>query len=300
MLVASKSLMRKARKKHYAIPSFNTVNLEISKAIFGAAERMNAPLMIQVTETTIAYAGLENIFATVQQLEKESNVPVSIHLDHGKHLPLIKKVIGLGFKSVMVDASNYSFNKNVAITKKVVSMARRKGCTVEAELGALKRIGSKGQQLTDPKEAKLFVEKSGCDALAIAIGTSHGAHKFRRKPELDFERLEEISELVSIPLVLHGASSVPKTLVQKCNRFGAKLTKTAGVPEKDLRKAIKFGVAKVNIDTDLRLAFTAGLRTYLSKNPKDFDPRKALSLAQLYTQEVCEHKLKVFGTKGNA
>ncbi len=300
MFRAAKPLLGKARKGHYAIPSFNTTNLEVSKATFAAAERMKAPLMIQTTETTIDYAGLENIFSIVQALEKKSNVPVCLHMDHGKRLPLIKKAISLGFKSVMIDASKHPLKKNIAITKKVVSFARKRGCSVEAELGALKKIGSREEHLTDPEEAKLFVEKSGCDALAVAIGTSHGAYKFEGKPRLDFERLKEISEVVSIPLVLHGASSVPKELVLKCNRYGARLKHTQGVPEKDLKKAIKLGVAKINIDTDLRLAFTAGLREYHAKNPKSFDPRKALSLAEQLTQKVCEDKLKAFGAKGKA
>ena len=292
--------MKKARRQHYALPAFNTANLELSRAIFLAAERMKTPLIIQVTEATAAYAGLENIFGIVQQLEKNSKIPVCLHLDHGKRLPLIKKAISLGFKSVMVDASKFSLKKNIAVTKKVVSMARRRDCSVEAELGSLKRIGSKQQHLTSPKEARLFVEKTGCDSLAVAIGTSHGAYKFRGKPKLDFERLEEISRLVSVPLVLHGASSVPKSLVQKCNRFGARLKSTVGVPEKDLRKAIRLGVSKVNIDTDLRLAFTAGLREFHAKNRRDFDPRNALSHAQLLVQRVAEQKLALFGARGKA
>ena len=300
MFKQAKPLLTKAVKGRYALPSFNTTNLEVSRAIFQAAEREKAPLMIQVTETTIRYAGLENIFGIMQGLERKAKVPVCVHLDHGKYLPLIKNCIDIGFKSVMVDASNYPLKKNIAITKKVVSMAKRKGCSVEAELGALKRLGSKGQNLTDPEEAKIFVDKTNCDSLAVAIGTSHGAHKFKGRSKLDFSRLKEINELVSVPLVLHGASSVPKGLVQKCNRFGAKISKAKGVSESDLRKAIKLGVAKINIDTDLRLSFTAGMREFYAKNPKDFDPRNALLHAQDLTQTVCGHKLVLFGAKGKA
>ncbi len=294
------SLLRQAKKGRYALPSFNTSNLEVSKAIFQAAEKTKSPLMIQVTESTIRYAGLENVFGIVQEFERNAKVPVCVHLDHGKHLSLIKNCIDIGFKSVMVDASKYSLKKNIAITKKVVLMAKSKGCSVEAELGALKRLGSSDSHLTDPQEAKFFVEKTNCDSLAVAIGTSHGAHKFKGKSKLDFSRLKEINELVSVPLVLHGASSVPKELVQKCNRFGAKISKAKGVSETDLKKAIKFGVAKINIDTDLRLAFTAGMREFYAKNPKDFDPRNALLLAQDLTQKVCVHKLVLFGAKGKA
>lgn len=298
MFVSGNFLLSKASSKGYALPAFNTGNLEVSMALFSASEKLRAPLFIQVTEATIAYAGLENIFSIVKQLEKNASVPVCIHLDHGRDFSIIKKCIGFGFKSVMVDASKFSLKKNIALTKKVVLIAKRKNCSVEAEIGALKGPGS--DKLTVPKEAKFFVEKTKCDSLAIAIGTSHGAHKFSGKPELDFERLKEIQELVSIPLVLHGASSVPPALVQKCNRFGAKISNAKGVPESNLRKAIKMGIAKINIDTDLRLAFTAGLREFHAKNPKDFDPRNALVHAREIVQQTAEHKIKLFGSKGKA
>jgi fructose-bisphosphate aldolase class II len=255
--------------------------------------------MVSVTESTIEYAGLETIISLVKQLESCSKVPVCIHLDHGKSPKTISKCISLGFKSVMVDASRLPFKKNVAFTKKFVRPAHKRDCSVEAELGALKRIGP-DQHLTDPKEARLFVEKTGCDALAVAIGTSHGAYKFSGKPKLDFARLLEIKEHVSIPLVLHGASSVPKGLVEKANRFGARLKKTQGVPESDLKKAIRLGVAKINIDTDLRLAFTAGLREFHSRNPRDFDPRNALGHARSLVQKTAEEKLALFGASGKA
>jgi len=300
MFKASKPLLRRARRKGYALPAFNTSNLEMSKALLAAAEKSRSPLLIQVTESAIKYAGLESIFGIVQQLERSSTVPVCLHLDHGKNLLTIRKCLALGFKSVMVDASMHSLSKNVSITKKVVSIAHRKNCSVEAELGSLKRIGSKGQHLTGPKEAEAFVKATGCDLLAVAIGTSHGAYKFRGKPRLDFERLEEISELVSIPLVLHGASSVPGFLVSKSNRFGARLSKAVGVPDKGLRRAIKLGIAKINIDTDLRLAFTAGIREFHARNPKDFDPRHALGNASSLVQEVAEQKIALFKARGKA
>jgi fructose-bisphosphate aldolase class II len=300
MFISSKTLLRKARRGGYALPAFNTSNLETSKALLAAAEKAKSPLLIQITESTIKYAGLESIFAVVQQLEKHSKVPVCIHLDHGKHLPTIRKCLSLGFRSVMVDASRYSLKKNVAITKKAVSLAKRRGCSVEAELGSLKRIGSRGQNLTDPNQARLFVEATGCDSLAVAIGTSHGAHKFKAGPKLDFERLGEISETVSIPLVLHGASSVPSVLVKKNNQFGARLSSTAGVPDKDIKRAIKLGVSKINIDTDLRLAFSAGIREFHSRKPKDFDPRHALKHASSLVQEVAGQKIAWFGARGRA
>lgn len=300
MFRAAKHLLVSARKGHYALPSFNTCNFEVSRALILAAEAMDSPLMVQITESSIRYAGLENIFGIVQELERNASVPVCVHLDHGKDLALVRKCISIGFKSVMVDASKYPFAKNVAVTKKVVAMAKGKGCSVEAELGALKKIGSKEEHLTDPKEAMLFVEKTGCDSLAVAIGTSHGAYKFDGKARLDLARLKEISRLVSIPLVLHGASSVPKGLVQKCNAFGAKISNAKGVPESELRKAIRLGVAKINIDTDLRLAFTAGMREFYAQNPKDFDPRPALLHAQGILQKVAGQKIAIFGAKNRA
>lgn len=300
MFKASKPLLVSARKNRFALPAFNTANLEISKALLSAAEKTHSPLLIQVTESSAKFAGLENLFGIVQQLEKQASVPVCIHLDHGKDMDLIKKCISLGFKSVMVDASAFPLQQNISTVRKVVSIAKKKGCSVEAELGALKKIGSEGQNLTDPKEAKIFVRKSGCDALAVAIGTSHGAYKFEGAAKLDFERLKEISELVPIPLVLHGASSVPADLVMKCNMFGGQLSNTAGVPEADLKKAISLGIAKINIDTDLRLAFTAGLREFHAKNPKDFDPRNALKQAMQLVRQVAEQKIVLFGAEGKA
>lgn len=298
MFVSGKTLLTKAKGKGYALPAFNTSNLEVSKALFAAAERMKAPLLIQTTESAIKYAGHENIVSLIKAMEKSADIPVCLHLDHGKNLRVVKKSIALGYKSVMIDASRHSFKKNVAVTRKVVRMAHAKKCSVEAELGALGRIGS--VKLTDPAQAEQFVKKTGCDSLAVAIGTSHGAYKFKAKPKIDLKRLKEISELVSIPLVLHGASAVPPSLVQKCNRFGGKLSKARGVPDNSLRKAIRLGVSKINIDTDLRLAFTAGLREFHAKNPKNFDPRDSLSLAELLTQEVAEQKLALFGAKGKA
>jgi len=297
MFRASKGLLEDARAEGYALPAFNTMNLETSKAIFDACSRLKAPVLIQVTESTARYAGLENIFGIVKQLEKQASVSACIHLDHGKDQVLIKKCLGLGFKSVMVDASAFPFRKNLAITRKVVLAARKLGCSVEAELGSLRNSKA---SFTQPGEAGAFVKKTGCDSLAVAIGTSHGAYKFQGRPRLDLERLAAIGGLVSVPLVLHGASSVSPALVRKCNRFGAKISGARGVPEKSIKKAIKLGIAKINIDTDLRLAFTAGLREFHSKNPKSFDPREALSHARRLVQDEAESKIRMFGAKGKA
>ncbi len=298
MFVSGKAMLGKARTGHYAIPGFNTSNLEVSQALFQAAEESNAPLLIQTTESTIKYAGLRNIFSIISSMEKSAGIPACLHLDHGKDLKLIRQCLEIGYKSVMVDASSHSFEKNVAITKMVAAIAHRKKASVEAELGTLGRIGK--AKLTDAKQAKLFVEKTGCDALAVAIGTSHGAYKFEGRPRIDLERLKQISEAVDVPLVLHGASSVPKELVNRANIFGARLQHAKGLSERQLRKAIKLGIAKINIDTDSRLAFTASLREYLRKNPEEFDPRKYLSHCREAVKETALEKIALFGCRGKA
>lgn len=298
MFFSSKPLLKKARRYGYALPGFNTSNLEVTQALFKAAHEAKAPLLVQTTESTIKYAGLEAIFSLISSLERQSSVPVCIHLDHGKDIELIKRCLKLGYKSVMIDASRFPFEKNVAITKLVVAFAHRKRASVEAELGTLERPGK--ANLTDAERAKDFVEKTNCDALAVAIGTSHGAFKFEDAPRLDLERLKEISECVSVPLVLHGGSSVPKAIVNKANVFGALIQKAKGVPEKQVKKAVKLGVAKVNIDTDLRLVFTASLREFLAKNPKEFDLRNYLSQARNAVKELALEKMRLLGCAGKA
>lgn len=298
MFVSGKTLLEKAREQNYAVPAFNTSNLEVTQALFGAAEQSNAPLLIQTTESAIEYAGLQNLFALISTMAKDSSIPVCIHLDHGKDLGLIKQCLELGYKSVMIDASHYPFGKNIALTKKVVALARKKKASVEAELGTLGRLGQ--AMLTDAGQAKRFVEKTGCNSLAVAIGTSHGAYKFEGAPHIDLAGLKQISELVDVPLVLHGASSVPSSIVNKANKYGAQLRYAKGVPEKQLRKAIKLGVAKINIDTDIRLAFTASLREFLSKNPKAYDPREYLSCCREAVKEIALEKIRLFGCRGKA
>jgi fructose-bisphosphate aldolase class II len=298
MFVSSVGLLRRARKNGYALPGFNASNLEVARALFEAAEESNAPLLIQTTESAIKYAGLRNIFAMFSAMERDSGIPVCLHLDHGRDLKLIKKCLRIGYKSIMVDASSFSFEDNIALTKRVVAMAARKGASVEAELGTLGGMGE--AELTEPSEARLFVEKAGCDALAVAIGTKHGAYKFEGSPKIDLGRLKEISEAVSVPLVLHGASTVPKRIVNRANIFGARLKHARGVPERQLRKAVRLGISKVNTDTDLRLAFTASLREYLCKNPAVFDPRKYLSAGKEGVKEIALEKITLLGCRGKA
>ena len=298
MLIASKQLLCRAREHGYALPAFNTSNIEITKALFAAAEETRSPLLIATTEGAIKYAGLENIFSIINNLSKNSKIPVCIHLDHGKDPSIVKECIGIGYKSVMVDASALPFAQNVKITKSTVKAAHAKKCSVEAELGRLGKIGD--AQLTGPEEAKLFAKKTGCDSLAVSIGTSHGAFKFSGEPKIDLQRLQEISEAVPVPLVLHGASSLDSEVVERANSYGASLHGTAGVPHADLLKAIKLGVAKINIDTDLRIAFTAGLRQFLAENPGSYDPRDSLGFAAQYVKEMALKKINLFGARNSA
>ncbi len=245
----------------------------------------------------------------IEAAEKETKLPIAIHLDHGDSFDICKQVIDDGFTSVMIDGSHEQFEKNIEITKQVVDYAHLRNVSVEGELGKL--IGEQFDSgeggaiaasavYTEPKQAKEFVERTGCDALAVAIGTSHGAYKFKDEPKLDFERLKEIRKSVNIPLVLHGASSVLPEYVDMCNRYGANIKGSKGVPEEQIKKAIKIVVQKVNIDTDLRIALTAGIRKNLAENPKNFDPREYLSSARELVKEIVKRKIKLLGCDNKA
>jgi fructose-bisphosphate aldolase class II len=262
VLVTNKDLMVPARKNGYAISAFNVQNLESTSAIAEAATEEKSPVIMQITPSVIKYAGLAYISNLVRTAAQLAPVPIAMHLDHGEDFETAAKCIDAGFTSVMIDGSFLKFEENVALTKRVVSVAHPKGVSVEAELGKLagveeRSVEEKEAILTDPATAVEFVKKTGVDTLAVAIGTSHGAYKFKSEAKLDLERLKVISEKISIPLVLHGASSVPQWIVEKANKFGAELSGAKGIPEEELRKAISLGIAKINIDTDLRLAFTA-------------------------------------------
>lgn len=305
MLVTNKDLMVPARKNCYAIAAFNIQNLESLSAIAEAATEENSPVIIAITPSTIKYAGLAYISSLVKTAAQLAPVPLSMHLDHGEDFETAAKCVDAGFTSVMIDGSFLNFDENVALTKRVVSIAHPKGVSVEAELGKLagveeRSVEEKEAILTDPKAAVRFVKKTGVDALAVAIGTSHGAYKFKSEAKLDLERLRLISETVSIPLVLHGASSVPQWLVEKATKYGAVLRGAKGIPEDEYRKAISLGIAKINIDTDLRLAFTATVREVLTNSPKEFDPRKILGPAKEAMKEVAKSKMRLFGSSGKA
>jgi len=305
VLVTNKDLMSPAMQKAYAVGAFNISNLESLLAVVEAAAEEKSPVIIAVTPSSIEYAGLAYIGKMVRAAAESAPVLMSLHLDHGKDVETVSKCIEVGFTSVMIDGSHLKFEENVALTKRVVDLARPKGVSVEAELGKLagveeSTVEEKEAVLTDPDAAEEFVERTGVDALAVAIGTSHGAYKFKGEPRLDFERLKLIREKVSTLLVLHGASSVPSRIIEKAVKYGAELGGAKGIPEEHIQKAISLGITKINIDTDLRLAFTAATREFLVKSPKVFDPRKILGSAKEAMKEVVKGKMRLFGSSGKA
>jgi fructose-bisphosphate aldolase class II len=303
-LVTTDVLLRKAQQGQYAVGAFNVNNLEILQAIVAAAEKQKAPAILQTSEGAIKYAGLHNLVLLVRHAAKESKMPFALHLDHGRDLELIKQCIELGYTSIMYDGSHLPFEENIRNTAQVVKWAHAKGISVEAELGTIggaeDLVSARNIIYTDPAAAVTFVKKTGCDSLAIAIGTSHGAYKFSGAAKLDIGRLRVIRELITIPLVLHGASSVPQWLLDKARAFGASLDNAEGVPEEQLVRAIKHGICKINTDTDLRLAFDAGIREFLVKHTDDFDPRHILGAARDAIQKIVEHRMELFGSKGKA
>lgn len=294
-----------AKKNGYAIGAFNVQNLESVKAIAEAAVEEKSPAILQITPSVIKYAGMKYITSLVKTAGQESTVPLTMHLDHGEDYETAIKCVDAGFTSVMIDGSFLKFEENIAVTKKVVDYAHKKGVSVEAELGKLagveeRSVEEKEAILTDPQTAVEFVERTGIDTLAVAIGTSHGAYKFKSAAKLDLERLKIINQKVSIPLVLHGASSVPTWILEKATKYGATLGGAKGVAEEQLQEAIKLGVAKINIDTDLRLAFTATVREVLTNSTKEFDSRKILGPAKDAMKEVAKGKMRLFGSSGKA
>lgn len=309
-LVTSKEIFKKAYEGKYAIGAFNVNNMEIIQGIFEAAIAEKSPMLIQVSAGARKYARHEYLIHLIQasiEMMKSSGVdlPVVLHLDHGEDFEICKKCIDGGFTSVMIDGSKHPFEENIRLTKEVVEYAHSKGVTVEAELGKLAgvedaiKVAAKDATYTDPQEAKEFVERTGCDSLAIAIGTSHGAYKFKGEAKLDFDRLSEIEKILpNFPLVLHGASSVPEDLVTICNKYGGQLPGSKGVPEDMIAQAAKGGVCKINIDTDLRLAMTGQIRKVFTENPGEFDPRKYLGPARDEIKKVVQRKMKLMGCSG--
>ena len=310
-LVTSKEMFRKAYDGGYAIGAFNVNNMEIVQGITEAARDLEAPLILQVSKGARAYANHTYLVKLVEAAVAECpNIPIVLHLDHGPDFETCKSCIDGGFTSVMIDASSKPFAENVEITKKVVEYAHDHGVVVEAELGTLAgiedevNVSAEDSSYTHPEEVEEFVSKTGCDSLAIAIGTSHGAYKFKpgTKPQLRFDVLEEVSRrLPGFPIVLHGSSSVPQDLVAKVNQYGGNMPGAIGVPEDQLRKAASLSVCKINIDSDLRLAMTASIREHFALHPADFDPRQYLKPARQAIKELVAHKIvDVLGCDGKA
>ena len=325
-IVTSKEMFQKAYDGGYAIGAFNVNNMEIIQGICDAAIAPRAPLILQVSKGARTYANhiylMKLIEAAVEDAEQNAgfDLPICVHLDHGDSFELCKSCIDGGFTSVMIDASSKPFEENIALTRQVVTYAHDHGVVVEAELGTLAgvedevKVSAEDSSYTRPEEVEEFVTRTGCDSLAIAIGTSHGAYKFTPEqctrneqgilvpPPLRFDVLEEVSRrLPGFPIVLHGSSSVPQEFVAKINRFGGKMHDAVGIPEEQLRKAASLSVCKINIDSDLRLAMTANIREYLAEHPADFDPRAYLKPGRQAIKDMVAHKMvDVLGCSGKA
>ena len=298
-LVTTKAMFAKALNSDYAVGAFNVNNMEIIQGIVDAACEEKAPLILQVSAGARKYAKPAYLLKLVEAAILDTGLDICLHLDHGEDFDICKKCVDDGFTSVMIDGSRFPLAENIALTRQVVEYAHAKGVTVEAELGKLAgiednvKVDARSATFTDPEEAAEFVDKTGADSLAIAIGTSHGAYKFKGEPYLDFERLKAIRKLIpGVPLVLHGASTVLPEFVAMCNRYGGDIPGAQGVPEAMILEAARHGVCKVNIDTDLRLAMTAEIRRHLTENPADFDPRKYLGPAREAIKRMVQHKIK--------
>ncbi len=309
-LVTTKEMFEKAYKGGYAIGAFNVNNMEIVQGITEAAKELNAPLILQVSKGARAYANHTYLMKLVEAAVIETGLPIALHLDHGNSFELCKSCIDGGFTSVMIDASSKSFEDNIALTRQVVEYAHDHGVVVEAELGTLAGIedevvvSAEDSSYTRPEDVQEFVERTGCDSLAIAIGTSHGAYKFKpgTDPKLRLDILEDIgNRLPDFPIVLHGASSVPQEFVKIINENGGNMPGAIGIPEEQLRLAAQRAVCKINIDSDLRLAMTANIRQYFSQHPDHFDPRQYLTPARDAIKAMVKHKIiNVLGCDGKA
>jgi fructose-bisphosphate aldolase class II len=305
-LVSLKEIYDEANKHCYAVGQFNVSNLEFVQAVLKAAEDVASPVIIAASNDGLDYGGVENLAALVRMGASKSSVPVVLHLDHGKDLDRIRECIAAGFTSVMIDGSYLPLEENIRITQAAAKYAHKHDVTLEAELGRLGGIEDDVQVedrdafLTDPEEAERFVRETGCDALAVAVGTRHGAYKFKGEARLDFDRILTLKKLLGIPLVLHGASSVPQDLVHKFRRFSGSMSGAKGLPDEAYRRAIAYGINKINIDTDLRLAFTANLREVLAMNAELFDPRKILGFTREAITTVVKRKMELFGCAGKA
>ncbi|MDR2558483.1 MAG: class II fructose-1,6-bisphosphate aldolase [Oscillospiraceae bacterium] len=309
-LVTTTEMFKKAYEGGYAVGAFNVNNMEIVQGITEAAAALNAPVILQVSAGARKYASHAYLMKMVEAAVADTGVPIALHLDHGADFETCKSCIDGGFTSVMFDGSHHSFEDNIKLTKQVVDYAHSKGVTVEGELGQLAgveddvNVSEEDASYTRPEEVQEFVSKTGVDSLAIAIGTSHGAFKFKpgQEPQLRFDILDEITKLLpGFPIVLHGASSVPQDFLEEINKYGGAMPGAIGIPEDMLRKAAKSAVCKINIDSDIRMAMTAAIRKHLAENPSHFDPRQYLTPARQAVKDMVAHKISnVLGCNGKA
>ena len=305
MLVNPKAYLARARREHWALGGFNVFNLESARAVIAAGEQTAAPLLVQTSEGAVKHAGLENLVAIVRQLASRTKAPVALHLDHGKSEELARAAVDAGYTSVMIDASRQTFEENERETRNIVEYAHRHGVHVEAELGTLGGIEDLGEQagqsmLTDPDQAVRFAAETAVDALAVAIGTSHGAYKFKGTPRLDFDRLQDIAARIEQPIVLHGASSMPQDAILFAERYGAKLPHAQGIPPEFIRKAVTLGIAKVNTDSDLRLAALGRLRQVLSERPDLFNLYELMGEMEEAIRVATVERIQLLGSAGKA
>ena len=306
--VTTKDMFEKSMKEKFAIGAFNINNMEFVQAIMDAAAKEHSPVILQTSASAIKYARIPYLKKMIEAGLEEHDIPVVLHLDHGPDFETCKLCVDSGYTSVMFDGSKYDFETNVKLTKEVVDYAHAHGVVVEAELGKLAgieddvHVAEDDAMFTDPDQAKEFVERTGCDSLAIAIGTSHGAYKFKGEAKLRFDILSKVKEKIpNTPIVLHGASTVVPELVAICNKYGGSLPGAKGVPDEMLHQASISGVSKVNVDTDLRLAMTAGIRETMVEDPSIFDPRKYLGRGRELIEETVAHKIRdVFGSSNKA
>ena len=299
------TILQAARAGGYGVGAFNTNNLEFTQAIIEAAEETRSPVMVSMSEGAIKYGG-PALSELILFLGNNATVPVALHLDHGSSYESCIRALRLGFTSVMIDMSHEDEATNIRETKRVVQAAHAVGVTVEAEIGRLGGIeehvvvAEEDAILTDPEEAERFMEQSGADYLAVAIGTSHGAYKGKGRPYIDHQRIIEIANRIPAPLVMHGASGVPASLVERLNAAGGEMAGATGIHEDDIRQAVTEGIAKINTDTDLRLGFTTAVREALNSNPKEFDPRKIIGPARDEIRTIVAERMRVFGSAGKA
>ena len=309
-LVNTTEMFKKAYEGGYAIGAFNINNMEIVQGVIAACKKHNAPVILQVSASARKYAHHDYLLAMVKAAEKETGLPIALHLDHGPDFETCKECVDGGFTSVMIDGSSLPYEENIAVTKKVVDYAHKFGVTVEGELGQLAgvedevSVSAEDASYTKPEQVQDFVSRTGVDSLAIAIGTSHGAYKFKpgQKPQLRFDILQEVSErLPGFPIVLHGSSSVPQEFVKMVNTYGGNMPDAIGIPEDQLREAAKLAVCKINIDSDIRLAMTGNIRKYFAEHPDHFDPRQYLKPARQAVKDMVAHKIvHVLGSDGKA